>query len=104
MSKGENLFLHWLENTEHLYLIFFSNVRKGRKSSDMSSGLFSRLRGPSGYTTSPLTKHEQNRAEIRNTISLNQKYRDYSFQLFIRKDFTYHTIASRGIVNMRAGS
>lgn len=37
-----------------VYLIFFNKVRKGRKSSDMSSDFRSRLRGPSEYTTSPL--------------------------------------------------
>lgn len=40
----------------NFYLIFFNKVRKGRKSSDMSSDFWSRSRGPSEYTTSPLKK------------------------------------------------
>lgn len=43
-----------LLHIHNFYLIFFSKVRNGRKSSDMSSDFCSRLRGPSGYTTSPL--------------------------------------------------
>lgn len=39
-------------------LIFFNKVRKGRKSSDMSSDFWSRSRGPSEYTISPLKKKQ----------------------------------------------
>lgn len=62
----------------------------------MSSDFWSRSRGPSEYTTSPLEKKQQ--------FKIPEEGLEVAGRKNERTDYTYHTMASLGIVNISAGS